>query len=276
VIRVLVALVSAKGSPGVTTVALGLAARWPAPDAVLVEADPAGGDLVTRFGLYHKPGLSTMALAARDTTADPEPASWVQRLPCEVPAVLAAPGSAAAASLATMGERGARMLRLLAEHYPAVVVDAGRWQPDSPADPLLVAADVVLLVVRPVPDEIRQADVRIGGLRKLGSDVRLVLVGGRGTWPPDEIAQALAAPVAQLVPADWHGAGVLSGRLVLRRGWARTGLTSWTRLPLPLACHSLARALATPTTPAPGGRQAATGTALPAVRPQPNGRVANR
>jgi MinD-like ATPase involved in chromosome partitioning or flagellar assembly len=269
----MVALASAKGSPGVTTFALGLAARWPAPDAVLVEADPAGGDLVTRFGLYHKPGLSTMALAARDATANLEPESWVQRLPCEVPAVLAAPGSAAAASLATLGERGARMLRLLAEHHPAVVVDAGRWHPDSPADPLLITADVVLLVVRPVPDEIRQADVRIGALRELASDVRLVLVGERGMWPPGEIAQALAAPVAQVVPFDRHGAGVLSGRLVPRRGWSRTGLTSWIRLPLPMACHSLARALAAPATPAPGRRPAATGVALPTVRPQPNGMV---
>ena len=272
---VLVALVSAKGSPGVTTVALGLAARWPTPEAVLVEADPAGGDLVTRFGLYHKPGLSTMALAARDATAVPEPESWVQRLPCEVPTVLAAPGSAAAASLATMGERGARMLRLLVEHHSAVVVDAGRWHPESPAAPLLVAADVVLLVVRPVPDEIRQADARIGALRELASDVRLVLVGERGMWPPDEIGRALAAPVAQLVPVDRHGAGVLSGRLAPRRGWSRTGLTSWTRLPLPMACHSLARALAAPATPI-GRRPAATRAPLPTVRPQPNGRVVNR
>ena len=38
------ALVSAKGAPGVTTSALLLAAVWPSP-SVLVEADWAGGDL---------------------------------------------------------------------------------------------------------------------------------------------------------------------------------------------------------------------------------------
>ena len=43
-----IALVSAKGSPGVTTTALLLAAVWPG-GATLLEADPAGGDLRTQF-----------------------------------------------------------------------------------------------------------------------------------------------------------------------------------------------------------------------------------
>lgn len=237
----LIATVSAKGSPGASTVALGLAARWPEPEAVLVETDPAGGDLVTRFGLYHKPGLSTMALAGRDGQAQPQPQEWTQRLPCRVPAVLAAPGPAAAASLATMGGRAPRMLRLLADRHPAVVVDAGRWQPSSAVDPILVASDVVVLVVRPVPEEIRQADVRLQGLRELTGDLRLVLVGEGGAWPPREVADALGVPVAQVVPVDRRGAGVLAGRLAPRRGWASAG---WTRLPLLCACHSLARQLA--------------------------------
>jgi hypothetical protein len=278
---VLIATVSAKGSPGVTTLALGLAARWPRPEAVLVEADPAGGDLVTRFGLYHKPGLSTMALATRDAAAAPQPQEWVQRLPCEVPAVLAAPGPAAAASLATLSGRAPRVLRLLADQHPAVVLDAGRWQPSSAADPLLAAADVVLLVTRPVPDEIRQADVRLQALRELASDVRLVLVGERGVWPPGEIATALGVPVAQVVPVDRHGAGVLAGRMVPRKGWTSPG---WARLPLLSACHTLARRLATDTdtaadTDADADASApppTTTPAIPAVRHRVNGQVVRR
>jgi MinD-like ATPase involved in chromosome partitioning or flagellar assembly len=237
---VLIVIVNAKGSPGASTLAAGLAARWPQPQAVLVEADPAGGDLAARFGLHHKPGLSTMALDARSLQAPPRPGEWIQRLPFGVAVVLAAPGPAATASLTTLGGRLPQLLRLLAEEHPAVVVDAGRWQPATLADPLLRAADVVLLVARPSCEELRQVDVRIQALRELAADVRLVLVGVQGGWPAREIAEALSVPVAQVVPVDRRGAGLLAGRLEPRRGWASPG---WTRLPLLCACRSLARQL---------------------------------
>ncbi len=49
---VLVAVASVKGSPGVTTLCVALAACWPDPaGAIVVEADPAGGDVAMRFGL---------------------------------------------------------------------------------------------------------------------------------------------------------------------------------------------------------------------------------
>ena len=48
----LVATGSVKGSPGVTSTALALAAVWPRP-AVLLEADPAGGDLAYRCRAAH-------------------------------------------------------------------------------------------------------------------------------------------------------------------------------------------------------------------------------
>jgi MinD-like ATPase involved in chromosome partitioning or flagellar assembly len=268
---VLIAVVSVKGSPGASTLGLGLAARWPQPGAVLVEADPAGGDLAARFGLYHKPGLSTMALDTRSLQAKPQPGEWTQRLPCGVAVVLAGPGPAAAASLTTLGGRLPQLLRLLAGQYPAVVVDAGRWQPATPADLLLRAADVVLLVARPTSDEIRQVDARIQALHELASDVRLVLVGVHGAWPAREIAAALHVPVAQVVPVDRRGAGLLAGRLVPRRGWASPG---WTRLPLLCACRSLARQLSGPSV------LSGSGTARPRSVPprwrSVNGQAVNR
>ena len=48
----LIAVCSLKSSPGVTTLAVALGARWPGPEVpIVVEADPAGGDLLTRFRL---------------------------------------------------------------------------------------------------------------------------------------------------------------------------------------------------------------------------------
>ncbi len=71
----LIALFSDKGSPGVTTLALSLAAAWPRPVTV-AECDPAGGDLALRLTdeagrprLHPDPGLLGLAAAARRSTA---------------------------------------------------------------------------------------------------------------------------------------------------------------------------------------------------------------
>ena len=66
----LVALASAKGSPGVTTAATVLAALWPR-SVLLAECDPAGSDLVVRMtapgggALTAERGLVSLAAAGR-------------------------------------------------------------------------------------------------------------------------------------------------------------------------------------------------------------------
>src|SRR5689334_4122758 len=96
-----VALLSAKGSPGVTTSAVLLAAVW-AGGATLLEADPAGGDLRT---LFHDPtgqplrpdlgvvSLLTAQIAAQASTDGSSPATTSlsahsQALPGGLPVVL--------------------------------------------------------------------------------------------------------------------------------------------------------------------------------------------
>ena len=59
-----VALSSPKGSPGVTTLAVALASWWPRP-SIVIEADPAGGDLAARLALPEEPGLVSLAAAHR-------------------------------------------------------------------------------------------------------------------------------------------------------------------------------------------------------------------
>ena len=51
----LIALASVKGSPGVTTTCLVLAAAWPGQRRLIIEADPAGGDLGPWLGLPPAP-----------------------------------------------------------------------------------------------------------------------------------------------------------------------------------------------------------------------------
>ena len=55
----LICLASAKGSPGVTTTALALAAAAPTDGGrrkLLLEADPSGGTLAIRYQLGRQPG----------------------------------------------------------------------------------------------------------------------------------------------------------------------------------------------------------------------------
>lgn len=180
---------------------------------------------------------------------------------------MAAPGAAASASLTALASRGGDLLRALAADR-SVVVDGGRWWPDSPATALVAACDVVLLVARPRLDEVRQCQARLPALAAHGRDVRLVLVGEPEAWPASEIASAVGVPLAGTVPADRQGAGVLGGALVPRRGWDRDGWRSWTRLALPRGCHSLARRLVS--------HDASPADGVPAVEQLPHGPAAQR
>ncbi len=110
----LIVLGSVKGSPGVSTFSLALAARWPgAAKRVLVECDPAGGDLAARYDLALLPGLVSLAAARRGsgaaTGADGESLwSHTQVLPGGLPVLVAPPGGeqarAALASHATASD----------------------------------------------------------------------------------------------------------------------------------------------------------------------------
>jgi MinD-like ATPase involved in chromosome partitioning or flagellar assembly len=65
------ALASAKGAPGVTTAAVALGAVWPRR-VLLVEGDPAGGDLAARFHLPPEPNLVSLGMVARRGQLTPE------------------------------------------------------------------------------------------------------------------------------------------------------------------------------------------------------------
>ena len=83
----LISLVSLKGSPGVTTTALALAAAWPAPRRLLAELDPAGGDLEIRLGLPAAAGAwprwpQRPAARSHVIRSGRSPASWPGACTC--------------------------------------------------------------------------------------------------------------------------------------------------------------------------------------------------
>jgi hypothetical protein len=208
----LIGLCSLKGSPGVTTTAVALAARWPGTEPILIEADPAGGDLGPRFGLASLPGLGSLAAAARRSDDPAQLAEHCQTLPGGPPVVVAPVGAEQArATLAVLTSRGAELLRAVAADPDVVVVlDVGRVEPGSPAVILLRGASAVLVLTRPrVEDLAHVADV----LSVVPTWTRcpgLVLVGGG--YPRAEVERELGVPAMATLPDDPRSADVLCGR----------------------------------------------------------------
>jgi hypothetical protein len=249
---------SVKGSPGTTTWALALAARWPQPGPapVVVELDGAGGDLGSRWHIHDEPGLAGLVMGARHHPLG-DGTEFVQRLPVGVDVVVAPPSDAAAATIAEFATRGPAVLRELAATRP-VFADLGRLDPHSPLLSYLDKADELLLVARPVSEELRHLRTRVAMLAGRCPLVRLVLVGD-GPYRPDEIATYLDLTVAALVPADATGAAILAGR--------RRQATGWTRRPLLAAARSLALTYDAAPVPVAGPDAAATVTDTTATPP---------
>jgi hypothetical protein len=239
----LVAVLSVKGSPGVTTFSLALAARWPAPyHPVLVEADPSGGDLATRFSLESTPGLLSLAAAAR-RSADPA-LVWqhAQGLPGGLPVVTAPPDADRArnalSALAPDSAAGAGILRA-AGNLPdtVLIVDCGRMDTGSPALPIVRAADAMVLLTGAHADDLAHLPRRLPAIGRWSPHPVMLLVGEG--YSPAEVARELGVPPLGRVPDDPHGAAVLCGRPSTLR-WGRTGPA---HSPLGQLAHKVAKVL---------------------------------
>lgn len=240
---VLVAIGSVKGSPYVTSLAVALASRWPTPGALVVEADPAGGDLAFRFGTRREPGLSELAADTRTGRRGGDLAAYARPIPLGVSVVFAPPDQQVDQQSGAVGQatQAIRMvthncldlLRAAAARRP-VIVDLGRLGWDSPSWPLAAVADVFLLATRPGVEAIDAVQVRRDRLRSvpgLRSAPRLV-VAGSPLCTEREIVEVTGFAVAGTVPDDRRAADLLTGRA--EPGWG------WTRLPFLRAARALA------------------------------------
>ena len=157
-----VAIGSLRGSPGATTLALASVSVWERPGraAVVVEADPDGGVLAARLGLGHHPCLTELAVRARSGARAELVWDAAQVRPGGGPVVVSHPSpDQCHATLRSGGTRLAEVLHALTDHD--AIVDVGRLRPLSPAVPLVEAADVVLVVMRPRLDDVDTAVQRL-------------------------------------------------------------------------------------------------------------------
>jgi hypothetical protein len=235
--------VSVKGPPGVTTFSVALAARWPAPyRPVLVEADPSGGDLATRFSLDSTPGLLSLAAAAR-RNADPAMV-WqhAQGLPGGLPVVAAPPDADRArnalSALPPDPVAGAGILRVAADLPDTVlIVDCGRMDSGSAALPIVRAADAMVLLTGAHADDLAHLPRRLPAIGRWSQHPALLLVGEG--YSPAEVARELGVPPLGRVPDDPRGAAVLCGRPSVLR-WGRGGPA---HSPLGQLAHKVAKVL---------------------------------
>lgn len=248
-----VGVASAKGAPGVTTTAVALTLVWPRP-VLLVEADPAGGDLLAGYLAGATPsggGLLGLALAARRGPIDaPGVLERSQSLDSAGDRrVLVMPtDSTQARPVAESIDRLAATVTSVADSDdPAVrrdvLVDLGRLSSGTPAAWLAAPTDL-LLVLEPTLRGASAARSTLTWLLERRPDACRVaaVLTGHGPYGAAEIGDALGISVAGAIAHDPAAARVLCGEAPTSRGFDRSRLIR--------SARSLADALAATARPA--------------------------
>lgn len=244
----MIVLLSAKGAPGVTTSVAALASAWPA-GVVVVDADPDGGDLAPGWlgqwlvdgRLRGDRGVLSFATATRHTP-QPGPAALAEHLQTvpTVPQARILVGLQGFAQARSVGEAGwqrlAHALAATSTGTPPgpgrdVLVDVGRFSASTPW-PLLIAADLVLAVVRPTQRHVLAARPVADALRQRLDLTRLglavVATTGAGTRQAQRVLgmglglDLPADPAAAVVFSDGHRSGAPPTRSALMRTARRT------------------------------------------------------
>lgn len=244
----LIAVGAAKGSPGVTTTAVALAALHPRP-AVVADLDPVGGDLALRYRddgggpLDPDRGVLSLGAAVRHGEADPRP--HLQMVPGGLEVCLGVSGPEQTTGLGPVWPRIATALRDLPDRD--VVADCGRIWPGSPALAVLAEADAIVLVVRSVPEQLSHLRDTIRGLGTLthrrlrAAPIGVVVIARRRDHAAAPDVQrllasgGLAAGVLGALAHDPRGAGLLAESRA--RGLGRRPLIRSARSLSPLVLH---------------------------------------
>jgi hypothetical protein len=197
----LIAMGSWRGSPGVTTTALALAECWPdSGRAVVVECDPRGGSVASRFlmaGARTIEGLASDARHGGNTTLLAEHA---RTTPAGVQVVTAPEdGGRLRPLLGTLAKPGGLFAAVAADPAVAVFADCGRLDPrDGEVRSVLGHAQWLLLIMRPVVEQAIATKASLGQIRDLHHNVGLVLLGSAST--PAEVSAMLKLPVLGTLP----------------------------------------------------------------------------
>ena len=194
-----IAVVSGKGAPGRTTIAIAFATEWrrAGMDTVLLDADLRGGNVAAYLDLDPRRGL-VGAAAGAGALAERVETELQSGAGCAVLAGVERPELAVTLSPELLGE----VLVTLRARFERVVVDLG--VPPEPA--LLRAADELVVVVGADLVSIWNAQAALPALRQAAPAARFhILINrreGREHYTPEEIARVLDVPVLGAVGED--------------------------------------------------------------------------
>jgi hypothetical protein len=179
---------------------------------LLVETDPAGGDLECWCGPLGVPGLLTAVTDVQEAASCERLRSHAVEIVVGIDAIVA-PTSAGPAA-AALQAAGAGFVAALAALAGTVVVDCGRWQAPAPPvlDLLLAETDLALVACRPTLAGVEHTRSLLPALRTAAGRVEVVLAGGDRPYGPEDISAALGVPVAGSLPWDPRGVTALVGR----------------------------------------------------------------
>ncbi|MEH3032847.1 MAG: hypothetical protein PGN07_02115 [Aeromicrobium erythreum] len=169
----LLAIASAKGSPGVTTAAMLLGALWPR-ESLVVEADPAGGDVALRVPgddgqpLDPQLGLLSLVAAGRRSLYPQLVRHHVQRLVGGQEVLCGVTSSEQAAGLGQWAQLGALFAELPGRD---AIVDLGRIGASTPQNALLAHASALVMVVDTVPSNVVHLRERLRRLAETGGPI---------------------------------------------------------------------------------------------------------
>lgn len=213
----LVGLVSAKGSPGVTTAALSLSA---ATGGVLVELDPSGGSVECWTGSAGEPALVAVASGLRRHVPPDDLVGHAHQIIPGVRGLLApTSGPFAESTVAAVGDR----MRSGFSHIEATMfVDGGRWAKSQPTARRLAGCAFVAVVCTPTVEGVEAARWIVDPLRAIAPAVGILAIGLQ-PYSVAEIGSAIDAPVLGALSWDPRGLAVLLARGP-SRAWMRCAL----------------------------------------------------
>ncbi|MFN0029472.1 MAG: hypothetical protein ACKV2O_20150 [Acidimicrobiales bacterium] len=188
----IVTVVSTKHSPGATTLAMLLAnVADPFTLPLVLEADPAGGDLAARTGSLFDPGMASAVEAALLEPAPRLLDEHCRPLPSGVGVVI---GSLTPARLSSYVVASAEILAPLARcRAGATLVDAGRWSTPAAAA-WAAASDATLVVMRAEVDSAEHVAVRLPEIEAVCPLVRAVVMGS-GSLSVRDVTEIIERPV---------------------------------------------------------------------------------
>jgi MinD-like ATPase involved in chromosome partitioning or flagellar assembly len=230
-----VAFASHKGSPGVTTLACLVAARWPTtPVPFVAECDPAGGDLAARFELSSRRGWTSFVASVRREGGGADVDAHLQRLPGGLDVLVSSEPTESldAPAIGTLLDRARE------PDARDVVVDLGRIAGRGPGVSCwLECCDEIVLVSKSDPASLIGLALSAGPLiERYGSRLGLVVVGPR-RHADEEIAAFTGVRLLARIPSDRRAAGLMSGERRGGRRRLRSALVaSAERLASDLAC----------------------------------------